>query len=43
MVEGKYIGLTNYFQTLDWLLLELKRTKYRFIKLLKQLKKKAEA
>jgi len=35
MVEGKYTGLTNYFQTLDWLLLKLERTKHRFIELLK--------
>ena len=43
IVESKHTSLTNHFQTLDWLLLKLKRTKYRFIKLLKQLKKKAKA
>jgi len=42
MVEGKHTNLTNYFQTLDWLLLKLESIKHKFIKLLKQLKKKAE-
>ena len=42
MVEGKYTNLANHFQTLDWLLLKLKNTKHKFIKLLKQSKKKAE-
>jgi hypothetical protein len=26
MVEGKYTGLADHFQTLDWLLLELEKT-----------------
>ena len=42
MVKGKYTSFTNHFQTLNWLLLELERTKYRFIELSKQSKKKAE-
>ena len=42
MVKGKYTNLTNHFQTLNWLLLLLKNIKYKFIKLLKQLKKKAK-
>ena len=42
MVKGKYTNLTNHFQTLNWLLLKLKSTKHKFIKLLKQSKKKAE-
>jgi len=43
MVEGNYITLTNHFQTLNWLLLELKRTKQKFIELFKQKRKGPEA
>jgi hypothetical protein len=42
MVKGKYTNLTDHFQTLDWLLLKFENTKYKFIKLSKQLKKKAK-
>ena len=42
MVKVKYINLINHFQTLDWLLLELKNTKYKFIKLAKESKKKTQ-
>ena len=42
IVKGKHTGLANHFQTLNWLLLELERTKHRFIELSKQSKKKAE-
>ena len=33
IVEGKYMGLADYFQTLNWLLLELKKTQQKFTKL----------
>ena len=33
MVEGNYIGLTNHFQTLDWLINKLYTTKDWFLKL----------
>ena len=43
MVEGNYIGLTDYFQTLDWLLLELEKTKQKFLELLIEKWKLAQA
>ncbi|OCK88483.1 uncharacterized protein K441DRAFT_588541, partial [Cenococcum geophilum 1.58] len=43
IVEGQKTGLTDHFQTLNWLLLELKNTKHKFIKLSTQTRKKAKA
>jgi hypothetical protein len=31
MVEGNNTGLADYFQTLDWLLLKLKKLKNKFL------------
>ena len=31
MVEGNRTGLADHFQTLDWLLLELEKTKQKFL------------
>jgi len=36
MVKGKHMGLADYFQTLDWLLLELDKTQQKFTKLAAQ-------
>ena len=33
MVEGNRTGLADHFQTLDWLLLELEKTKQKFLEL----------
>ena len=33
MVESNNTGLTNYFQTLNWLLLKLKKLKIKFLQL----------
>ena len=41
MVEGKYTGLADHFQTLNWLLLELKKTQQKFTKLAAQKRRTA--
>ena len=43
MVEGNYTGLADHFQILDWLLLELEKTKQKFLKLSAYKQKQAEA
>ena len=42
IIKGKHTSLTDHFQTLNWLLFKLEKTKHKFIKLSKQSKKKTK-